>query len=47
MLAFFRSTLILAMVSVYGGLAQIIAGIMEYRKGNTFGTVAFSSCGFF
>ena len=24
----------------YGGLAQIIAGVMEYRNGNTFGTVA-------
>jgi hypothetical protein len=31
----------------YGGLAQIIVGIMEYKKGNTFGTVAFSSYGFF
>ncbi len=31
----------------YGGLAQIIVGIMEFKKGNTFGTVAFSSYGFF
>jgi len=31
----------------YGGLAQIIAGIMEYRQGNTFGTVAFISYGTF
>jgi len=31
----------------YGGLAQIIAGIMEFRKGNTFGTVAFTSYGLF
>ena len=31
----------------YGGLAQIIAGILEYKKGNTFGTVAFSSYGAF
>jgi succinate-acetate transporter protein len=40
-------TMILAMGLAYGGLAQIIVGIMEYRKGNTFGTVAFSSYGFF
>jgi len=40
-------TMILAMGLAYGGLAQIIAGTMEYRKGNTFGTVAFSSYGFF
>jgi succinate-acetate transporter protein len=39
--------MILAMGITYGGLAQVIAGIMEYRKGNTFGTVAFSSYGFF
>jgi succinate-acetate transporter protein len=38
---------ILAMGLAYGGLAQIIAGIMEYKKGNTFGTVAFSSYGLF
>ena len=31
----------------YGGLAQIIAGAMEFKKGNTFGMVAFSSYGFF
>jgi succinate-acetate transporter protein len=40
-------TMILAMGIAYGGLAQIIAGAMEFRKGNTFGTVAFSSYGFF
>jgi succinate-acetate transporter protein len=39
--------MILAMGLAYGGLAQIIAGIMEYRKGNTFGTVAFTSYGLF
>jgi succinate-acetate transporter protein len=31
----------------YGGLAQIIAGIMEWKKGNTFGTTAFTSYGLF
>jgi len=40
-------TMILAMGITYGGLAQVIVGIMEYRKGNTFGTVAFTSYGFF
>jgi succinate-acetate transporter protein len=40
-------TMILAMGIAYGGLAQIIVGIMEYKKGNTFGTVAFSSYGLF
>jgi len=31
----------------YGGIAQIIAGILEFRNGNTFGTVAFTSYGLF
>lgn len=39
--------MILGMGIFYGGLAQVIAGILEYKKGNTFGTVAFSSYGFF
>lgn len=38
---------ILAMGICYGGIAQVIAGIMEFRKGNTFGTTAFTSYGFF
>jgi succinate-acetate transporter protein len=44
---FAMNGMILAMGIAYGGLAQIIAGSMEFRKGNTFGTVAFSSYGFF
>jgi succinate-acetate transporter protein len=39
--------MILAMGFFYGGLAQIIAGIMEWKKGNTFGTTAFTSYGLF
>jgi succinate-acetate transporter protein len=39
--------MILAMGLVYGGLAQVIAGVMEFKKGNTFGTLAFSSYGLF
>jgi succinate-acetate transporter protein len=31
----------------YGGLAQLVAGVLEYRAGNTFGLVAFSSYGMF
>lgn len=41
------NSMILAMGLAYGGLAQVIAGIMEYRRGNTFGVVAFSSYGLF
>lgn len=40
-------TMILAMGVFYGGFAQIIAGIMEWKKGNTFGTTAFTSYGLF
>jgi succinate-acetate transporter protein len=39
--------MIIGMGIFYGGVAQIIAGVMEYRRGNTFGMVAFSSYGFF
>ena len=41
------SAMILAMGLFYGGIAQIIAGIMEFRKGNTFGVTAFCSYGLF
>jgi succinate-acetate transporter protein len=40
-------SIILAMGMFYGGIAQIIAGAMEFRKGNTFGTTAFLSYGLF
>ncbi len=40
-------SMILAMGIFYGGVAQIIAGVMEWKKKNTFGTVAFTSYGFF
>jgi succinate-acetate transporter protein len=40
-------SMILAMGMFYGGLAQIIAGVMEWKKKNTFGMVAFTSYGFF
>jgi len=41
------SSMVLAMGIFYGGIAQVIAGIMEYKKGNTFGTTAFTSYGLF
>jgi len=41
------SSIIVAMGIFYGGIAQIIAGVMEFRKGNTFGTLAFTSYGLF
>src|SRR5437588_12354410 len=44
---FGMNTMILAMGLCYGGAAQVIAGIMEWRKGNTFATTAFISYGFF
>jgi succinate-acetate transporter protein len=39
--------MVLAMGIFYGGLAQIIAGILEFKKGNTFGLTAFTSYGLF
>jgi succinate-acetate transporter protein len=44
---FTLGTMILAMGIFYGGIAQVIAGIMEWKKGNTFGTTAFTSYGLF
>ncbi|MGD0476718.1 MAG: acetate uptake transporter [Nitrososphaerales archaeon] len=40
-------SIVLAMGLLYGGVAQVIAGIFEFRKGNTFGMTAFISYGFF
>lgn len=40
-------SMILAMGLCYGGIAQVIAGILEFKKGNTFGLTAFTSYGFF
>lgn len=41
------SSMILAMGIMYGGVAQVIAGIAEFRTGNTFGMTAFCSYGLF
>lgn len=41
------NAMILAMGICYGGLAQVIAGIMEWKKGNSFAATAFTSYGLF
>lgn len=41
------NSMILAMGICYGGAAQVVAGIMEWKKGNTFATTAFLSYGLF
>jgi len=41
------NSMVMAMGICYGGAAQIIAGIMEWRKSNTFAATAFISYGFF
>ncbi|MFZ4398992.1 MAG: acetate uptake transporter [Bacteroidales bacterium] len=41
------SSMIMGMGIFVGGIAQIIAGIMESKKNNTFGTVAFTAYGAF
>ena len=41
------NSMILAMGIFYGGLAQVVAGIIEAKKNNTFGLTAFTSYGFF
>src|SRR5579862_1241765 len=44
---FEMNSMILAMGIFYGGLAQVIAGIIEAKKNNTFGLTAFTSYGLF
>lgn len=41
------NSMILAMGIFYGGIAQVIAGVLEAKKNNTFGLTAFTSYGFF
>ena len=41
------TSMIMAMGIFYGGIAQVIAGIMEWKKGNTFAATAFTSYGMF
>jgi succinate-acetate transporter protein len=44
---FAMNTMILAMAVFYGGVAQVIACLQEYKKNNTFGATAFGSFGLF
>ncbi len=39
--------MVIALAMAYGGTAQMVAGVLEYPRGNTFGTVAFFSYGAF
>ncbi|RKF17548.1 hypothetical protein DBZ36_13820 [Alginatibacterium sediminis] len=39
--------MILSMGIFYGGISQVIVGIMCYQRGDTFGTTAFTSYGLF
>lgn len=41
------NSMIMGMGIFFGGLQQVIAGIMEWKKGNGFGMAAFTSYGFF
>jgi len=38
---------VLGLALFYGGLAQLLAGMWEFKKGNTFGATAFASYGAF
>jgi succinate-acetate transporter protein len=40
-------TVVLGLALFYGGLAQLLAGMWEFTKGNTFGALAFTSFGAF
>lgn len=41
------TTAVVPLAFAFGGVAQIIAGVLEFVNGNTFGTVAFTSYGLF
>jgi succinate-acetate transporter protein len=44
---FGMNSMILAMAVFYGGLAQVVVSLQEYKKGNVFGATAFASYGLF
>ena len=44
---FGMNSAVLAMGVFYGGLAQVIVAVMEYKKNNVFGATAFASYGLF
>jgi hypothetical protein len=44
---FGMNTMILSMAVFYGGLAQVVVAVQEYKKNNVFGATAFASYGLF
>ena len=44
---FGMNTMILSMAVFYGGLAQVVVALQEYKKNNVFGATAFASYGLF
>jgi len=42
-----NASVVLGLALAYGGIVQVLAGMWEFRTGNTFGAVAFSSFGAF
>ncbi|HTS74892.1 MAG TPA: acetate uptake transporter, partial [Bryobacteraceae bacterium] len=41
------TAVVVPLAFAFGGVAQIIAGLLEFKNNNTFGTVAFTSYGLF
>jgi hypothetical protein len=41
------AAVVVPLAFAFGGIAQIIAGVLEFKTGNTFGMVAFTSYGLF
>lgn len=44
---FSMNSMLLSMAIFLGGITQIIAGLLEYKKGNTFGYVSFTMFGLY
>ena len=44
---FMGAEIVIGLALFYGGLAQLLAGMWEFRTGNTFGATAFTSYGAF
>ena len=44
---FTHAEIVIGLALFYGGLGQLLAGMWEFRAGNTFGALAFSSFGCF
>ncbi len=44
---FTNAQIVIGLAIFYGGLGQLLAGMWEFRSGNTFGALAFSSYGCF